>query len=313
MDHHDLDKSQKFLSSYVNGIVDHHDDMNPPFDYIKSYPNLKGDNNDIDRSRLKVEFPRCSNMALVLELAFKCEITTKFFSQFLNNDNFYDFLIGVLVVDTENFSSKTKDLKWVEKDHEVAVKILESCRRSIFFSVENGEDKLSLEKENEFHFNTMKTYLIDVKFDKDKNIALGMKALFNKDRKDFAIVNKHREHPVYVSYHSVPVSIFDVLKKEGSESLRKFFYDEAEISGLHMMVVLCREGKLSVAAHYLKKSEFFNEKNLEEYFGKVKENICKNDAVISKEEFLFTIKSKESINRKNLLPFMENFFKDIDI
>jgi hypothetical protein len=315
MDHHDLDKSQKFLRSYVYGIVDHHDDTN--YDYAKCYPNLKGENNEIDKARLKVQFPRCSNMAIVLEEAFNCEITSNFFKQSLNNDNFYDFLIGVLIVDTQNFSEKTRD-KWVEQDRDVAKKILDSCKRSSFFLEDNGEYKLNLEKDYEFHFESLKKFLADVKFDKDKNIELGEKALFNKDRKDYEIKNVHREHPISVSSHSLPVSLFYVKQKLGMEKLRNFLFDEAEKSGLHMMVILCKEEKLSVAAHYYhKKADFLNEINIKKYLEKVKEDICKNDAVIEpffdNEKSFFIIKSKESINRKNLLPILENFFKNVNV
>ena len=377
MDHHDLDKSQKFLCNYVVGIIDHHsfeiknasssetkkivkneekvdknkeekisnDDKPKEEEVIKekkekkvvyveninsdqikiieeTYPNLK------DRENLRISFPRASNMAIVIEKAIENETIRKFFEEKLENKNNYiDFLIGVIVVDSANFKHDDEGLKWIHKDKEIFETIFNMSRQSLFINYE-----VKLEEVQEL----MKKNLYNIKFNEEKNMKLGTVALIDKDRKDFEIKINKTELKLIVSFHSIPINVLKLLNMEKNHEItgpkvRDYLYKTGEEESLDCSVLLFREklpqkddkGRdifISYAAFYLKKTDIIKEQNLHEFLKHYKLEIEKkqkkdknNKIEIGKEDFLYYIKSDFSINRKHLLPIFQSFYQNLKL
>lgn len=312
MDHHELDKSQLFLRSYVHEIVDHHEDKE--FNYISTFPNLKDDKTSkLDNSRVTVQYPRCSNMVLVLEKALKSE--NKAFKDFFRpaleaKTSFYDFILGVLIVDSENFKEENKDVRWKNEDLAVASEILKYCRRSVFSSA--LEQEAYFLNEDKLHFDGLQKNLLDIKYNEEKNIGLGFEALLYKDKKEFKLRNNFRDYDIFLSFHSIPVSLFKLIEKLGQDSVLRTLESLADKSGVDLIVLSCRDNKDSIAAFFIKNNSFFNRKNLRNFFDEIKGKNLKNEGeFLSYADYLWVIRSKNPINRKWLWPDLEEFYKKL--
>lgn len=299
MDHHDLDCKQKFISPMVIQIVDHHDDTG--FDYQKAFPNL-------DKNKINTKFPRCSNMALVLEYFFESETMKKFAKDHLPNST-HDFLLCCLVVDSMNFDIKQKGKKWVEEDLVLAKKILDYTKNSFFFNL--GEEKQFNTKDYSFFFDNLKKHLIDVKFDPKKNLGLGVDALLRKDSKVLSFKNKAGKS-ANVSFHSLPVSIDMIRKEYHEDNLIKSVNSFASSNQADLSVLICRnpDGSI-VGSHYLRTQDYLNDKNMLKYMESLNNKLCSNKGEIIKEKSLYTLKSFESFSRKGVVPVLEEYISGI--
>ena len=302
MDHHELDNSQKFLADYVTEIIDHHSDKG--FDY-SFFKNLKNEN-------INCQYPRSSNVCLVLERFFNSDIIKTFLLQSLTNDNnYYDFLIAVIVIDSENFNPKIKDDKWIQKDQDVASKILDMSKKSIFFNEE--EQKKYISRDNSFHFDNIAKNLIEIKFSEEKNLELGAKGLLQKDRKNFTIKD------YFISMHSLPVSLFKLIQREENllsqgketEKLKDVLSFLAKEDSLHIMIMTCRDNEVPLITIYLHKNEYFNSNNIFDFYNYLNSKLCNGNGQISQDKDFFFFKTTTNINRKILWPEVQGFFTNL--
>ena len=373
MDHHELDSTQSFLGSYVSEIVDHHPhsndeylkpDMNGEikknpkyYDISSNYPILKKDEIPNDKEpKIKhkkeftnIEFPRASNMCLILESILNNEKLSGYFKELISKPyNYYEFLIGVIIIDSENFNEKSeyktekdKDAKWVQKDLNLAKYILDLTKNSLFNDVDNDNLDKNDNQENDIYkktFKKLKKDLIDVKYDKNKNLLLGTKALLQKDRKNYDI--EHNDDKIKVSFHSVPISIKKILEYEDEntkhkikhEKMSNILWELADEDEIHVMVMLSRHKddesndknqylnpEVSLISIYLKTKGFFTEKNIVEFLEKIWNDKTKLKIESQKvnpinkryKDFLIQLEVEAKINRKALYPDFKEFFENI--
>ena len=197
VDHHKLDESQKFLSSYVTEILDHHDDTG--FDYNTEYPKLMSKT---------VEFPLGSTMTLINSEFLKNKDLIDNHDSFFK-DNYFDFLISAVVLDSNNFSDQYYETRWVRKDKEYAAKIVNSFRKSIFSNI---IEEIQFMNDLDFeHFDRLYNILSSVKYSQEKNLELGINALINKDRKDSII--KSKTNSLKIAFSTLSVEVPMIIQK----------------------------------------------------------------------------------------------------
>ena len=315
MDHHELDNNQKFLAKYVYKIVDHHSDKN--FNYVENFPLLKisEDNNLLDTERVNCQFPRASNQAIVLEEVLKNNFLKEYLKHCFDTDeqNYFDFLIGAIVTDSFMFDASVKGSKWDGKDYDVVKNIFEMTVYSVFYSIPKGEDKRFESKGNEFHLGELKKNLINIKFDEEANLALGINGLMNKDRKNKIIKNKKKN--INCSFHSLPVSLHKIINLENNgtpvegPSLKDYLNNLGKTDQLDFNVIISRDSDGSpFAAFYISNNEICNETNLKQFFERYNINLCKNEGKIETiNEMFYSIKNKK-VSRKLLIPELEEFY-----
>jgi hypothetical protein len=307
------------LAKYVYKIVDHHDDKN--FNYAEEFPLLQisEDDQSVDTTRVNTQYPRASAQALVLEEFFKDKFLKEYLQLALKGDehNYFDFLIGTIVTDSFRFDANVKGSKWVDDDQIVVNEVFSIIRNSAFYSIQKGEDKLFQSKDNNFHLDQIKKNLINIKFDEEANLALGLNGLMNKDRKNKTIKNKVRD--IKCSLHSLPVSLNKIIKLENKGTpiqgplLKDYLKNLGESDELDFSVIISRDTDgSSFAAVFISNDEICNESNIKIFLEKYNKDVCKSEGSVDSINGMFNfVKSKKNISRKLFLPQIEEFYNNL--
>ena len=314
VDHHDLPLNQQFISKYVTEIIDHHNDEG--FNYKSNYPRLL---------KHKCEFPLASCMTLILEEFFTSKSLSDYFDSFYK-DNFFDMLVAPQLIDSVNFSDKVKNSKWIEKDKKYVVQVIDSIKKSVFSNIiEEIQYMNNLDFE---HINRLYAILNDCKFSPEKNIALGIEALINKDRKDLTV--KIKDTKLKICFASFPVNFNILIEKYGIDEFNKIAEAIAEKSSIDLFIILFRKGDKTdeiQALHFISKggflhhSEIFNENTLNKYRNELYSAFTsRQELKVTKFEIMFKVNNKENIfllesngtmSRKIILPEIQKFFESI--
>mmetsp|Transcript_27873 Transcript_27873/g.29036 ORF Transcript_27873/g.29036 Transcript_27873/m.29036 type:complete len:445 (+) Transcript_27873:20-1354(+) len=301
VDHHELDSHQQFISPLVTEVIDHHDDTD--FDYKAHFPNITTHN---------TQFPRASALGLVLEEFLAKEAFNEIRKKMLNNNNFIDMAIGALIVDSAAFLDKTYKSRWVDADLQVAKQVLSHCWNSAFF-----EDDEFLEKrmDDKFYYDYLYDILSHCKFDEEKNLALGYEAIFNKDAKNFIIPSKEGKEVSYM-YSSLPVNIYKITKRFSEETIFDYFRKVCKEEGFDFLIFGCKVEDFNTCGLFFSPNgRFYKEGTLDTQFAVdlvdnlIKEAKFDDMKEYRKENELYLFKSKKQINRKKIVPLVENYFK----
>ena len=314
VDHHELDPSQKELIPFVEEILDHHDDKD--FDY-KLYPNL---------TTKLVEFPRISNMILILE-EFLTDDKLKACHESLFKNNFFDILVAAPIIDSNNFDDKLKNSKWIDKDKVLVSNIVSILKTSIFSS---PIERIKFSEDADYqHFERLFKILSNVKFDCEKNLNIGIEGLINKDLKRFEIELKSKEDILYITYASFPVPLKKVISKYSKENFFKFLesfsIDKAYNRTDFYVIIYIQEDKKLCAFLYVTEVGLKNhngllkEENIKLMYKHLLDVFVLNDIMKVLPDLELKSNAEENsnaylmyttgkLNRKTLWPNMKDFF-----
>lgn len=302
-----MDCSQRQYSKFVTEIFDHHDDNN--FNYNEWYPNLKNK---------KIEFPRCSNLSLVLEDILSNKTMN---NHFIDNLHSWepDFLIAAQINDSSCFSESIKQSKWIDKDKELVYSIIgfasERCYLAKHLSTDNEENLIK----------SMYDCLQKSKYDEKKNIELGIVCNLNKDRKTFEVTRKKGNTKINVSFASLQVSLTELIKTFSYESLFSYLQEETSKSKISMFTIMSKTGENEYSSFiYISQAadkQIFSDTFIDAYLAalfkelvdekKVTNNIIKEEAPIKSSNTAILKSIGGSIGRKVVWPVLNNFLENI--
>lgn len=313
VDHHELDINQKFVSKYVIEIIDHHDDTK--FKGKAEYTNLQN---------YKVEFPRCSNMALIIEDLLANPKLSQLLDV-LQQQNFFDIFAAAIVLDSSNFDEKLKNTKWVEKDRETLHNIIRKFKGSLLINGKNPLTENSGDEEIKEYYAEIFKLLSDVKFSPSRNLDLGVDGLVNKDRKDFEVTLKDGSS-TKITFASFPVPFNDVVSKYHLSGVTDYLESLSKENGIDLFVTIYRSAEKDTCALFYstqlsKAKKPYEEESLTHLFKNVSTNLLESKS-ITKYELIENLEGNSSINimvtkgslsRKILWPQVNSFFSEFQI
>lgn len=313
VDHHELDINQKFISQYVIEIVDHHDDTK-----------FKGKSDYVKLQKYKVEFPRCSNMVLVIEEMLSNPTLTPFLDS-LQQQNFFEVFVAPIILDSSNFDEKLKNTKWVEKDRETLHQIMRRFKGSILVSNKNPLTDNSGDEELKEYSAEIFKLLSEVKFSPSRNLELGVDGLVNKDRKDFEVVLKD-ESVTKITFASFPVPFNDVVNKYQLSGIEEYLETLSKENNIDLFVIIYRNAeKATCALLYTtalsKAKKPFEDESIKKLFKDVSTDLIESKSITSFDSLenfegnssINIMITKGSLSRKILWPQVNNFFSNFQI
>lgn len=224
VDHFELDAKQRILAEKVIEIVDHRNDIG--FEYERVYKNL------IFR---KVEFVRCSTMSILLEIFLQDQNLKKLMTE----NNFFDILLSSQILDTEGFKKVYLNTRFIEKDYTLCIDIIDLCRRSCFYK----EEEYYCEDYN-FHLSKLFERLHNAKYDIQKNLALGLKSLIDKDKKNLIFKNEkilwaslHIKWELFVEKFSWKEIKIELIRRMKEENYSLFIILANSLSNNRILIV----------------------------------------------------------------------------
>lgn len=295
VDHHELDPSQTFLSKFVTEIYDHHDDKD--YDYKSNYPNLLV---------LNCQYPRSSALNIVIEHIMETDEMNTHLNQILKDHNI-DFLISPLLLDSKGLKKNLKNSKWVKEDSDLLEKIYNISKSSILLSKEEHVEDL--------HELTKLIYkkLKGMKYDVEKNLSLGYVSLFNKDRKDYEIIQKTKDKLIFI-FISLQIDLADIKNKFGEKVIEEFIKTTNPKPDGLCIIFTDVENDIKTCHFYSETNKFFDEKTFNKFteglINKNKEGLGEYEVkIINSKEFSF--KAHKNLNRKIVWPEIKSFFENI--
>lgn len=310
VDHHELDINQKFISQYVIEIIDHHDDTK-----------FKGKSDYTKLQNYKVEFPRCSNMALVIEdLLINPRLALHLDT--LQQQNFFDLFVAAIVLDSSNFDEKLKNTKWIEKDRETLHHIIRRFKGSLLVNNKHPLTENSGDEEIKEYSAEIFKLLSEVKFSPSRNLELGVDGLVNKDRKDFEVTLKDAT-VTKVTFASFPVPFNDVVSKYQLSGVIEYLESLSQANGIDLFVIIYRSAEKDTCALFYsteisKAKKSYSEEAIKLLFTNVSTNLLESKSITKYEPIehldghsnLNIMITKGSLSRKILWPQVNSFFSE---
>lgn len=345
-----LNSEQEFLSSIVKRII-HHIGL----DEVDEVANLKKKFINLESNLPLIKTERGSVQSLILESFLNDPELNRYITEQLKKDNYYDFLISSIIVDTNNFDKnankikideennentnndtindisyaradtiesiksniittikdkKDKGLQWSETDRDIVKSILDICKNSIFLKGKEQENPLDDPSEYKYHFNNIKNNLINVKFNSEKNLKLGLKALFNKDKKISNIYAENSKKVLFsFGFISLTVNVMTVFDHFGKEEIRMSMFDFAEENQLHLVSTISYDKKddHTYLTFYIKRTNFITDKIITNFINYLNDNECNKEAICYKDDSIYIMKVKGKKRRKTLITTYEKY------
>lgn len=329
VDHHELDSNQQFLDYRIIGIFDHHNDRK--FNY-SFYKNL---------DFKIVEFPRCSALCLILEeLLYGKHFKTEksYYKELLDNilhkeNTFVDMLLSALILDGSSFNINFLDEIWTISDLDLANKILGINNKFIILSQKSSKDdqkksddesssdeevNISNHKYEEvnqyfkYHHKSVKQVfkiLDKIKKDVNKNLGLGIKGLFEKDKKNYDISTANKK-VFRLEFSTVPLKYKHVVKHFDEKNLHEYLIKKCSENNIDIVVFKTNyKKKTRVYNHYFKNS-IQNDEFLKFYMNGIKEELSKIDSFIDwiedKKFGLLQLVTNKTVSRKIIMPIIQS-------
>lgn len=298
VNHHQLLERHVLLSNYVTEIIDSHDDND--FNYKEKYPFLQSK---------KCEFPLASTTSLILEEFFNNKDVIENHETFFR-DNYFDFLIAPVLINSFNFSSDLFDRVWTRKDKEYAVRSVNSLRRSIFSNV--IEEIQFLNDFDYEHMDRLYEILYKSKTSNENNLSIGLKGLLNKNR-----VNKSisiRSNLVKLSYIQYPIDLSIVIQKYGIKEFCNVIDNESIQSEVDIFLIYYNieevknqsKSNKTLVLHYITKRGFidnsviFNHSQFDNYHQFLNEKMKSTDGMRKNIEIIYNYEEKDNMFLLNL-------------
>lgn len=310
VDHHELDVNQKFISKYVIEIIDHHDDTK--FKRKSDYTKLQ---------KYRVEFPRCSNMALVIEDMLNNPKLIPFLDT-LQEQNTFELFVVAIILDSGNFDENLKNNKWVDRDLETLLQIVRMFNGSILVTNKNALCQYSKDEEIKEYFTEIYKLLSEVKFSPSRNLELGVDGLINKDRKDFEVT--HKDHSVTkISFASLPVPFEDVIAKYQLSGVIDYLETVSQENRIDLFVMIYRNAEKATCALFYsttlgKAKKIYEKVTIIQLFKDVSASLLESKSIThydSIENFeesssINIMVTKGSLSRKILWPEINSFLSN---
>lgn len=148
----------------------------------------------------------------------------------VEKDIFWFILSGILL-DTNNFNLKEKDIRWNEMDV--------NAYKNVLGIIDNQDDRIKafLDSDNKIDTNKMYDILMNLKFDEDMNLNLPLEDLFVKDYKTFKYTKVNVGYSVFL--FSVDKMLEKYNFKHVLEETKKF--DSENNLNLHFLMFVWPE------------------------------------------------------------------------
>lgn len=217
---------------------------------------------------------------------------------YLSNPFLFKFInpllsLSAILMDTENFNKKLYNKKWVQLDKFVFDEIIYENKK--FFS-----PSFLINKKQ--YINDYYSKIKNEKYNKAKNINLGIKGILKKDFKNF----EWNKNGVKAKWSSLQVGYDDIVNRYGEKKLIEEMDQICQASG-NNLIILNYNGKNNDKKIF----KIYNY-NLEEYKYLYLIHKLKNDLgnrcfeAIKNNEKMYTFKVHPSITRKHFEPFISN-------
>jgi len=298
----------------VTEIIDHHNDSGSGSGSESNlgYKNLR-------KKSLIYPLGSCSSLVLLehlkyLEEYLLAENTKEIQAEIFFRNSFKDFMIFIsaILIDTRNFFEVDYYVRWTNLDVLAYNKIIELNEKFYFQNENCNYEFYNAIKESPL---AKKLYedLINSKYDLEANLNLGIKKLFNKDKKEFSYNGKTTS----VIWSSLQVSLESLIVKFGLDNLKKEVF-EALLGNKSMYVINYRQNEadntFTFIAIFIKSLEENNKssclKSFSENFGNFLRCELK-EAFLSIEtthDCFCLIKLNQTFTRKNFEPFLNKYF-----
>lgn len=238
-------------------------------------------------------------MLLILEEFLTKDCYKDILQNGLNDLNFHDMLVAAPIIDSADFDEKNINTRWIQEDKDITRKIQDLCKKS---ALEEANPNISIFK-----------ILSSVKFNVQKNLSLGLDALFNKDKKQFSCQVKDKT--LKYQFSSLPVGIHSVIEKYTMEKFISSLHEICTKEENDFITIGCKEEDKYLLYFYINdrglvnndflKSDYLLNSCIEKFhFDDLKE--------FSKEGELYYLASRKAINRKLTVPCIEETFKDFE-
>ncbi|CAD7922243.1 unnamed protein product [Amoebophrya sp. A25] len=211
VDHNEVDPGQRaFLRGRIVGCLDHHEDAGASFRELLARPD--GTNSDVEIHAPSLCGPEkivgsCASLVLSRLLTRTASASAKKGftptaengAQALEDEGeVFRLLAGAILCDTRNFADATKGSKWsVIGDQEVFDQALER-----YASQAKNLDRSGICQD-----------LFEIKFDLERNLALGFPALLAGDYKQFQYCSTATQTTVKIGFATLPIQLPAVLDK----------------------------------------------------------------------------------------------------
>jgi len=242
----------------------------------------------------------------VIEHVIETKEMNDHLDQVLKNSNI-DFLICPLLLDSKGLKKNLKNSKWVKEDSDLLDKIYSISKSTIFLTKEEHvEDTHELSK-------AIYKKLKGIKYDVEKNLALGFVSLFNKDRKDYEIVQKSNAKLNFI-FISLQIDLHDIKKKFGDKIIEEFIQTTTPKPDGICIIFTDIENDIKTCHFYSETNKFFDENSFKSFseglINKNKEGLGEHEVkILNTKEFTF--KAHKNLNRKIVWPEIKSFFENI--
>lgn len=222
--------------------------------------------------------------------------------------NCFDMLVIPQLLDSGNFKTKSKNIKWVKEDLITVSQIISSSNGSIFVSKEE-ENKLKADESTPFDKQIRKIVhkiIEEEKYSIEKNLNLPVKSLLYKDKKDYNIKNSSNTE-INLTYMSLPIDLNMVKDKYGENSIIECIEKDGKYAGF---VILSDDSKVKRRTAYIysfDKDLFFNGDRIDQFYNKLKESNKDIQDLEKLNDHLFLIHATAGLSRKLLWPEMKKF------
>ena len=277
VDHSKLCEEQLYLSDYVTEIYDHHQE------YKYNFKNLK---------KVHIKYPLGSCTTLILLDYFfdtfpKCLINPL-------------FAITALLIDTNKFEKNFYNNRWVDLDRIVYKKIKSE--------IKSNEKKI---KARDYYKN-----IIQIKYDIEKNLELGVEVLLLKDQKQFnwsgiKIIWSSLQVPYYkmqdkFGINEIISQMYSYyINKTKEEVLSQFFITNSNYDGKSRVFTVFNPIKIPIDIEELKNSLSFTLKN-----GFISIN-CDDTFEENLKGVIYYIILDKTYTRKNIEPVFKELFTSL--
>ena len=277
VDHSKLCEEQLYLSDYITEIYDHHQE------YKYNFKNLK-------KAHIKYPLGSCTTLIL-LDYFFdtfpKCLINPL-------------FAITALLIDTNKFEKNFYNNRWVDLDRIVYKKIKSE--------IKSNEKKI---KARDYYKN-----IIQIKYDVEKNLELGVEVLLLKDQKQFnwsgiKIIWSSLQVPYYkmqdkFGINEIISQMYSYyINKTKEEILSQFFITNSNYDEKSRVFTVFNPIKIPIDIEELKNSLSFTLKN-----GFISIN-CDDTFEENLKGVIYYIILDKTFTRKNVEPVFKELFTSL--